>query len=72
MQIILDDRVWTVAVLITNASAFSFLFMGGILTLSIRSELFLPAAHFFGMVANDFERIFTVVVSLALTNLSLL
>jgi cytochrome c oxidase subunit I len=41
-------------------TSISFLFMGGVLALSIRSELFLPAAHFLGMGANDFERIFTV------------
>ena len=34
--------------------------MGGALALTIRSELFLPGAHFMGMGPNDFERIFTV------------
>lgn len=38
----------------------SFLFMGGVLARSIRSELFLPNSHFLGMGLNDFERIFTV------------
>ena len=34
--------------------------MGGALALAIRSELFLPGAHFMGLGANDFERFFTV------------
>jgi cytochrome c oxidase subunit I len=38
----------------------TFLFMGGALALTIRSQLFLPGAHFMGMGPNDFERIFTV------------
>ncbi|HET7148472.1 MAG TPA: cbb3-type cytochrome c oxidase subunit I [Candidatus Nitrosopolaris sp.] len=41
-------------------SSIVFLFMGGALALSIRSELFLPGSHFMGMGPNDFERIFTV------------
>ncbi|HXX97275.1 MAG TPA: cbb3-type cytochrome c oxidase subunit I [Candidatus Bathyarchaeia archaeon] len=41
-------------------SSLTFLFMGGALALSIRSELFLPGAHIFGMGPGDFERIFTV------------
>ena len=41
-------------------SSITFLFMGGALALTIRSELFIPAAHIFGMGPNDFERIFTV------------
>src|SRR5215469_2801962 len=41
-------------------TSMTFLFMGGVLALSIRSELFLPNSHFLGMGPNDFERIFTV------------
>jgi len=41
-------------------TSMAFLFMGGALALTIRSELFLPGAHFMGMGPNDFERIFTV------------
>jgi cytochrome c oxidase subunit I len=40
-------------------TSMTFLFMGGVLALSIRSELFLPGSHFLGMGPNDFERIFT-------------
>src|SRR6476646_8541660 len=41
-------------------TSITFLFMGGVLAMSIRSELFLPGSHFMGLGPNDFERFFTV------------
>ena len=41
-------------------TSITFLFMGGVLALNIRSELFLPGSHFMGLGPNDFERFFTV------------